>query len=337
MEFNTVIKRIVLVSALLLPAIGWAAKNETARSYESHPDALALIDELVAEHAFDRQKLLGVFAEARYRNSIVQLMDKPAESKPWSWYQPRVVSNKRVKEGRVFLQQHRETLERAEKQFGVPVEVIVAIIGVETSYGKNKGSTRVIDALSTLAFDYPRRSVFFRKELKSFLVLTRDEQVTPSSLKGSYAGAMGYGQFMPSSFQNYAIDFDGDGHRDIWNNPVDAIGSVANYFARHGWKKGAPVTSQASFTGDANSVKWVKGRRNLKPAYQLSELVALGLKPSVELAGDQPATPIRFNGVQGKEYWVGLHNFYVITRYNHSSLYAMAVYQLSQKIAKSSQ
>ena len=328
------LKRTVLIFALLIPALSWAADSKTTVSYENHPDALALIDEMVSEHAFDRQRLLDIFAEAKYQDSIVQLMDKPAESKPWRDYRPIFVTNKRAQGGQAFMTEHRNTLARAEQQFGVPAEIIVAIIGVETRYGKHAGNTRVLDALSTLAFDYPRRSAFFRKELKAFLMLTRDEQIDPGSLKGSYAGAMGYGQFMPSSFLHYAIDFDGDGHRDIWNNPVDAIGSVANYFALHGWKTGEPVTSRAKFSGDAESIDWVKGRRNLKPAYQLSELAGLGLVPRDELNGEQPATPIRFDGMKGNEYWIGLHNFYVITRYNHSALYAMSVYQLSQKIAK---
>jgi len=332
MGFNRLVVRIVVAMVLIVPLKGWA-ENNTPRSYEAHPDALALIDEMVTEHAFDREVLLNIFAEARYQDRIIQLMNKPAEGKPWKDYRPIFVTNKRANGGKAFMAEHRETLLRAQQQFGVPAEIIVAIIGVETRYGKHAGKIRVLDALSTLAFDYPRRSVFFRKELKAFLQLTRDEQVNPASLTGSYAGAMGYGQFMPSSFLNYAIDFDDDGQRDIWHNPVDAIGSVANYFARHGWKSNEPVTSKARFSGDGKAVTWVKGRKNLKPDYQLSELIELGLQPRAELNLDQPATPIRFTGVKGKEYWVGLHNFYVITRYNHSALYAMSVYQLSQKIA----
>jgi len=319
--------------AMVFPLNNWA-EAARATSYGSHPDALALIDEMVAEHAFDRQTLLQVFADAQYKDSIIQLMNKPAEGKPWKDYRPIFVTTKRANGGKAFMASHRETLLRAEQQFGVPAEIIVAIIGVETRYGKQAGKTRVLDALSTLAFDYPRRSAFFRKELKAYLLLTRDEQMNPRSLKGSYAGAMGYGQFMPSSFLEYAIDFDGDGRKDIWHNPVDAIGSVANYFARHGWKNTEPVVSKARFTGNGNEVTWVKGRKNLKPEYQLSQLIALGLQPQADLSVDLPATAMRLTGAKGKEYWVGLHNFYVITRYNHSALYAMSVYQLSQQIAR---
>lgn len=332
MGLNRFFTQVVFALALFLPLQTWAQESEE-RSYEAHAEALALIDEMVDEHAFDRDALLEIFTQARYQDSIVQLMDAPAEGKPWKDYRPIFVTNKRALAGKAFMALHRETLARAEQQFGVPAEIIVAIIGVETYYGTHAGKTRVLDALTTLTFDYPRRSAFFRNELKAYLVLTRDEQVDPASLKGSYAGAMGYGQFMPSSFLNYAIDFDDDGHRDIWHNPVDAIGSVANYFARHGWKSGEPVVSKAHFSGDGKAINWVKGRKNLKPDYQLSELIKLGLEPQDKLDAEQAATPIRFKGVKGKEYWLGLHNFYVITRYNHSALYAMSVYQLSQKIA----
>lgn len=333
MRFKTFVVSVIVAMLSVLPIVSWA-KDVRATSYENHPDALRLIDEMVAEHAFDRQVLLDVFAQAQYKDSIVKLMNAPAEGKPWKDYRPIFVTTKRANGGRDFMASHREALLRAEQKFGVPAEIIVAIIGVETRYGKHAGKTRVLDALSTLAFDYPRRSAFFRKELKAFLILTRDEQLNPQSLKGSYAGAMGYGQFMPSSFLTYAIDFDGDGRKDIWHNPVDAIGSVANYFARHGWKSNEPVVSRARFTGNASEITWVKGRKNLKPEYSMSQLIALGMQPQSEVDVEQLAAAMRLAGPDGKEYWLGLHNFYVITRYNHSALYAMSVYQLSQKIAK---
>lgn len=332
MKLKSVIVTAFAISAAVFSFQSWAG-DATERSYEQNPEAIKLIDEMVDEHNFDRQKLLAIFAEARFKERIVQLMDAPAEGKPWKDYRPIFVTAERAKGGKEFMAEHRDILLRAEQQFGVPAEIIVAIIGVETRYGKQAGSIRVLDALSTLAFDYPRRSTFFRSELKAFLLLTRDEQVNPSSLTGSYAGAMGYGQFMPSSFMHYAIDFDGDGHKDIWHNPADAIGSVANYFVRHGWKSNEPVVSRARFTGNEDDLTWVQGRSNLKPDYQVSQLISLGLQPKTTLDVEQMATPIRFIGAKGKEYWVGLHNFYVITRYNHSALYAMSVYQLSQKIA----
>ena len=216
---------------------------------------------------------------------------------------------------------------------GVPAEIIVAIIGVETSYGGNTGSYRVIDALSTLAFDYPKRSTFFTKELKHFLILTREQGLDPLKLKGSYAGAMGYGQFMPSSYRSYAIDFDGDDLIDIWNNPVDAIGSVANYFKRHGWRLNAPVVFAARANDDVAQDWFVRSRSDLIPEHTVGDFAAAGIHVEQTLAPDEKATAMKFALEEGYEYWLGVHNFYVITRYNHSAMYAMSVHQLSQQIA----
>ncbi len=205
-----------------------------------------MVDELVAEEGFDRQELMKVFAQAQRKDSILEAIARPAEkTKPWYQYREIFLNEKREQQGVEFFNQHRATLLRAEREFGVPAEIIVAIIGVETSYGRVAGSYRVLDALSTLAFDYPPRSPFFTAELKDFLILTRDQGMDPTDLMGSYAGAMGYGQFMPSSYRNYAIDFDHDGKIDIWENPVDAIGSVANYFKQHGWRQGDVVVAAA--------------------------------------------------------------------------------------------
>ena len=216
-------------------------------------------------------------------------------------------------------------LEKAEKEFGVPKEVITAIIGVETYYGKRQGSYRVLDSLSTLAFDYPKRSLFWR-ELKHFFVMSQEQQVDPASVKGSYAGAMGYGQFIPSSYRRYAIDYDGDGMKDLWTNKADAIGSVANYFKRHGWKAGEEVTQRVKVSG--SDYKDAVNDR-LKPKWKASELKALGVTPTKPIEDGASATLIKLIGDNGAEFWMGHHNFYVITRYNHSRLYAMAVYQLS--------
>ena len=215
---------------------------------------------------------------------------------------------------------------------GVPAEIIVAIIGVETYYGRIAGSYRVIDALATLAFDYPRRSEFFTKELKHYLILTRDQQMDPLVLKGSYAGAMGYGQFMPSSYRSYAIDFDDDGVADIWSNPVDAIGSVANYFKAHGWTEGGQVVLPARAESAVMDEMLSRGR-DLKPRFSVGEFIAAGLIPEGGADHSAEAIGIQFELADGYEYWLGLHNFYVITRYNHSAMYAMSVYQLSQRIA----
>jgi membrane-bound lytic murein transglycosylase B len=210
--------KIVIILSCLWPTLSCAADN-----YGVSPAALAVVDELVVEEGFDRQELLKVFAQARRKDSILEAIARPAEkTKPWYEYREIFLNEKREQQGVEFFNEHRATLLRAEREFGVPAEIIVAIIGVETSYGRVAGSYRVLDALSTLAFDYPPRSPFFTAELKDFLILTRDQGMDPASLMGSYAGAMGYGQFIPSSYRNYAIDFDHDGKIDIWDNPVDA-------------------------------------------------------------------------------------------------------------------
>ena len=300
--------------------------------YGKHPQAEAFIQTMVSEYGFDQTQLEELFERAIFKDRIIELMTSPAEAKPWRDYRPILVTEQRVKQGKAFMREHITALERAEAIYGVPAELIVAVIGVETRYGRITGGFRVLDALSTLAFDYPRRSKFFTKELREFLILTRDEKLDPTSLKGSYAGAMGYGQFMPSSYRSYAIDFDGDGEKDIWDNPVDAIGSVANYFHRHGWKPKAPVTSRATASGNDFEGMIVKGRKDLKPKHTLAEISAAGITAEQQFEGEQPATLMKLEAADGDEFWVGLHNFYVITRYNHSALYAMAVYQLSRKI-----
>jgi membrane-bound lytic murein transglycosylase B len=311
----------------------WATLSCAADTYETNPAALAMVDELVAEEGFDREQLMRVFADAERQESILEAIARPAEkTKPWYEYREIFLTDKRVKQGLAFHAEHAETLARAEETYGVPAEIIVAIIGVETLYGRITGSYRVIDALSTLAFDYPRRSPFFTKELKNYLVLTRQQGFDPLVLKGSYAGAMGYGQFMPSSYLSYAVDFDGDEVIDIWNNPVDAIGSVANYFKRHGWRTDGPVVFAADAADDAPQDWFVSSRKDLKPVRTVGQFVEAGIVPRAEIDPTAMATAMKFELEDGHEYWLGLHNFYVITRYNHSAMYAMSVYQLSQRL-----
>ena len=312
----------------------WSALSCAADNYSVHPAALALVDELVEEQDFDREELLLVFSSAQRQESILTAIARPAEkSKPWYEYREIFLNDKRLEQGLEFYREHRDTLERAERETGVPAEIIVAIIGVETYYGRIAGSYRVIDALSTLAFDYPPRSEFFTGELKSYLVLTRQQGFDPLALKGSYAGAMGYGQFMPSSFLAYAVDFDGDGISDIWNNPVDAIGSVANYFKEHGWRNGETVVVGATVKGKVPEQWFVSGRKNLKPEHTIAEFASAGVIADEPVPPDTLASAMQFELRNGYEYWLGLQNFYVITRYNHSAMYAMCVYQLSQRIA----
>ena len=324
----------LLSRSLLLCGCLWSTLScAEEQNYLANPAAVAVMDELVSQEGFERAELEAIFTDASRQQSILDAMSRPAEkTKAWYEYREIFLNDKREKQGVAFYQKHRETLERAERETGVPAEIIVAIIGVETYYGRIAGSYRVIDALSTLAFDYPRRSEFFTKELKHYLILTRDQGMDPLVLKGSYAGAMGYGQFMPSSYRSYAIDFDGDDKADIWNNPVDAIGSVANYFKAHGWTAGGQVIVPARAEGDIPPEMMVKGRK-LKPQFTVGEFAAAGLVPQGEVDPAVEAMGIEFELADGMEYWLGLHNFYVITRYNHSAMYAMSVYQLAQRIA----
>jgi membrane-bound lytic murein transglycosylase B len=301
-----------------------------AADYSQQSEAKIFMDEMVSKHQFAKEDLLKWMRSAEKKQNILDAISRPAEkSKPWRDYRPIFIQPQRVSSGVEFWQQHAQTLDAAEKKYGVEREIIVAIIGVETGFGKNMGSHRVIDALTTLAFDYPPRSPFFRSELVNYLLLTREQQKDPLAFKGSYAGAMGYGQFMPSSYRNWAVDFDGDGFKDIWNNPVDAIGSVANYFKAHGWKHKNAVVIPAEFTGDKTKLVFNE-IQPVKTPYK--EWKKRGLKAKQKTAYTLPLLAIEFDGAAGLEYWLGLHNFYVITRYNRSPMYAMAVYQLSQEI-----
>ena len=321
--------RWVPLLACLWPTISCAG----GENYAENPAAVALVDQLVAEEGFDREALMALMAEARRQESILEAISRPAEkAKPWYDYRKIFLTPKRIDEGVEFYRQHRETLHRAEAKTGVPASIIVAIIGVETHYGRIMGSYRVLDALATLAFDYPRRSEFFTSELRNYLILTREQGMDPAVLKGSYAGAMGYGQFMPSSYRSYAVDFDADGTADIWDNPVDAIGSVANYFKAHGWTPGATVVVPARRERDVPADMFSEGR-SLQPRYTIAEVTAAGLIPRALVAADEEAIALDFELEDGHEYWLGLNNFYVITRYNHSAKYAMSVYQLSEEIA----
>jgi membrane-bound lytic murein transglycosylase B len=283
----------------------------------------------VVEQGVDRTWAAALLDQAERKQSILDAISRPAEkTKPWYDYRKIFLTDKRAREGVAFAQQNAETLAKVSDQTGVPASVITAIIGVETFYGRITGSYRVIDALATLAFDYPKRSPFFTRELQNFLVLAYESGKDPLALKGSYAGAMGYGQFMPSSYRAYAVDYDGDGVADIWTNADDAIASVANYFLRHGWEPGAPVIVPANYDGDSSEI-FAGG---LKPEKTVGELAEEGFAPRSATDISLVATPLRLEGSEGYEYWLCLENFYVITRYNHSAMYALSVWQLSQEI-----
>lgn len=313
---------------LALAGVCAMAQPVLAGDYQQSPDVAEFVSEMTRDYGFASEQLVALFAEVERKQAILDAISRPAEkAKPWKDYRPIFITDKRISKGVEFWKQHEATLARAETEYGVPAEIIVAIIGVETFYGGNTGSWRVMDALSTLAFDYPPRAPFFRKELREFLLLTREEQVEPLSMTGSYAGAMGLPQFMPSSFRAYAVDFDGDGRINIWNNPTDAIGSVASYFKRHHWQPGQPVASAATVKGAQAEQGLTVG---LDPVKTVAELRALGWASADPLADDLPVTAFRLEGAEGAEYWLGLPNFFVITRYNRSVMYAMAVNQLAE-------
>ena len=299
-------------------------------NYRDQEDVKKFVNEMVEKHGFNKGEVETLLAGAEKKQSILDAISRPAEKRlEWKGYRKIFLTNDRISRGKVFLDKYEAVFDRAEKEFGVPREIIAAILGVETRYGKNRGSYRVIDALSTLAFDYPPRSKFFRSELEQVLLLSREQNFNPQDLKGSYAGAMGYGQFIPSSYRNFAVDFDGDGVADILNNPVDAIGSVANYFKKHKWIEGQPVTGKANIEGD-NYEKAIYP--NLKPKYTLEEMKSWGISSVDGFDLKEKGKLIKLEGKAGTEFWLGMHNFYVITRYNHSHLYAMAVYQLSEEL-----
>ncbi|NQY26670.1 MAG: lytic murein transglycosylase B [Piscirickettsiaceae bacterium] len=294
------------------------------------PELDSFIAEMETKHGFDAEQLTTLFADVKVKKSIIKAISRPAEkSIPWHKYRKIFMTKKHINGGVDYWQQHADALAKAEKEYGVPAEIILAILGVETRYGGNVGGYRVVDALSTLAFRYPPRSPFFRSELKHFLLLTREENMSISDPVGSYAGAMGLGQFMPSSYREYAIDFDGDGKRDIWTNPTDAIGSIANYLKRHGWLAGESIAHRTRLAGSEPMAMLKKG---YKPSLTRDELRVEGVSIAELPSGDDVIALISLTQKHGEDYWLVRQNFYSITRYNHSRMYAMAVTQLAEAI-----
>lgn len=305
-----------------------------ANSLSERDDIKQFINDLSAKHQFDKAQLINWFDQTELQPKIIEAITRPAEKKlKWHEYRKIFVKPNRIEKGVAFWQKHEETLQRAEKEFGVPAHIITAIIGVETRYGEYTGKHRVMDALTTLGFDYPKRAKFFKSELEQYLLLVHEEDIDPFSIKGSYAGAMGIPQFISSSYRHYAIDFDGDGKRDLWHNPIDAIGSVANYFKKHGWQNGQQVVLAAEISGNNFAAVVNKG---YKPHATTAELKAKGITKttSEHLPLSKNVALIELEQQDHKDYWLVFNNFYAITRYNHSPLYAMAVYQLSLEIKK---
>lgn len=331
-----VVARVLLLGLLAIRIAPLAAaEGDPALRYDRRQDTRAFIAELAADYAFDRRELSHLFAQARYQPRVVAAMSRPVLAPPkWNEYAPQFLNAERVDAGLDFWRSNEPALERAQAEFGVPAEVIVAIIGVETYYGRNTGGYRVFDALTTLAFDYPRRGDFFRNELKQFLLLSRDQGFSPLAPRGSYAGASGLPQFMPGSTRAYAVDYDGDGRIDLAGDPVDAIGSVGNFLARHGWQPGQPVLAPAridSQSGEAVASKLDGGISERRPleAWRRDGVEAEALP--ADLAPD-PVGLLMLEEADGPSYWLAFANWYVLTRYNRSRLYATAVWQLAQAL-----
>ena len=317
-------------ASIVLGFVALLLYGPAGADYSKREDVLAYMGALVAEHGFDRSELQAVFADARHQPRIVEAISRPKErTLKWHEYRRIFLGQPRIDQGVAFWRQNEAALKSAEASFQVAPEYVVAIIGVETSFGRVMGTHRVLDALSTLAFDYPPRADFFRNELTEFLLLVREEGRSPSEFKGSYAGAMGYGQFIPSSFRHYAVDFDGDGARDIWSNTTDAIGSVANYFAKHGWRSAGLVAVRVQVAQPQVADEAVGNGLTLKST--VGELRTLGVHTPAA-PDTAKAALLRMELEDGAEYWLALHNFQVITRYNRSRLYALAVHQLSRAI-----
>lgn len=331
----------------LLALICLASPALAADSYSQRPAAIQMIDRL-EQAGFNRQWLVAQLDQAKRQDAILAAISRPAEKRlTWGEYRANFLTEKRIQAGVDFWRAHRDLFTRAEKEYGVPAPIILGILGVETFYGRNMGNYRVLDALATLGFDYPPRSQFFLGQLEQFFRLSSEAHISLATTKGSYAGAIGLAQFIPSSYRDFAVDFDKDGKIDLVASPADAIGSIANYFVRHGWKKGLPVAAHARVDGDKWQARFDKA--DLKPALTLAQAQADGIRPTPCHAADVPTpycfgklpastqvAPLQLDGAYGTEYWLTTGNFYTITRYNHSPLYAMAVFQLATRIAAAS-
>ncbi len=325
--------RVVSIAMLLCMCAFSAPSVANERAFLARDSVRTYINDISMEHQLDPIMLANYFAEIESQQSIIDAISRPAEKVlTWAQYRPIFIKQKRIDDGLAFMREHAGTLAQAEKQFGVPASLIAAIIGVETFYGKITGKHGVLESVSTLAFDYPPRAKFFKSELTEFLILSQAENWDALSVKGSYAGAMGWPQFISSSYRYYAIDFDGDGKRDLFNSVPDVIGSVANYLKQHGWKAGQPVVEPLTVAKKDRAAVKALQRNSLKPAIAPKTLTNLGFK----VAGKKPVSVMNLQGKGGEETWVGYTNFYVITRYNHSSMYALAAFQLSEMLNEQS-
>jgi membrane-bound lytic murein transglycosylase B len=300
-----------------------------ALDLDEYPELRGFIDEMVERHGFGRIALTDVFSAVRLKPEVVQAMERPREALPWYEYHKTFLDEPHVRDGARYWKKHADILARAQAQYGVPAEVILAVLGVETHFGRNQGDYRVLDALTTLTLKYPPRAEFFRRELVELLLLARELKRDPLSLRGSYAGALGIAQFIPSSYRRYAVDFDGDQRRDLIGSTADAIGSVANFLKVHGWVTNEPISDEARLEGTLYF--WVE-QLGVKPALTVKDLIGYGVFPLHPGDTDRRAALVALEGEAGPFYRIGYTNFYAITRYNRSKRYAMAVVELSELI-----
>jgi membrane-bound lytic murein transglycosylase B len=323
-----------LLAFVLAAAALWAAVPASQATPRVHPGQAEFVREVLTEAATTRpdltaERIEAVLGGAAKQQAIIDAMMRPAEAKPWRDYRPIFLTEQRIRGGVAFWEENAALLEAVATQYGVPPEMIVAIIGVETAYGGNTGRWKVLDALVTLAFYYPPRAPYFRGELKRLLLIEDKFPMALDDLKGSYAGAMGLGQFMPTSYATWAVDHGGDGRIDLWKDRGDIFASVANYFIAHGWQPGQPVADRATVAAGARVLK----PSGYEPVYSVRQLAEWGYAVDPARDPETPATLVRLDGVDGDEFWVTYRNFFVITRYNRSPLYSLAVYQLAQEIA----
>jgi len=315
----------------LIPLMAMFISQSIYTDYSSKEETIQFIEYMNEKHDYDKSYLNSVFKNAAYQDKVVRIMNKqPEGTMTWQRYKGIMVNDSRISAGQEFIGRFKQELKRAEKIYGVPAEIIASIIGIETRYGRIKGNIKVIDSLSTLAFDYPSRSKFFKIQLEEFLLLSREENFDPETIKGSIAGAMGYGQFMPDSYRDYAVDFDNDGIRDILNNPVDAIGSVANFLNKKGkWRPNTPVAIKAFAVKEMQSIK-----SSFKPHMTSIDLEKFGLGANEAIPNNLKFVPISLELEEGYEYWLGFDNYQSISRYNRSKLYVMAVFEFSNALSK---
>jgi membrane-bound lytic murein transglycosylase B len=324
-----------LLFLALLAGVPAAAQTADTPVLPAHfdlqrPEIVAFVNEVAQHDGMKPREVRKLLKEAQPQAKIIEIMNRPVEKvAPWWEYRERFLTPERVSDGVQFWSDHKEALERISAEYQVPAEYLVAILGVETHYGRNIGNFRALDALATLAFDYPPREKFFRGELEEFLVLTRENQLDPLSVKGSYAGALGVPQFMPSQYRRYAVDADTAKPRDLWNDWDDILSSVANYLREYGWTPGAPVLAETKLDPDPN---FQFEPKNLDLNETVDSLSARGVRVELDVPADTPVVLISAEQKDGPAYRVGFHNFRVITHYNASARYAMAVYDLAQAL-----